>query len=79
MAWRVVEHGAQRWQVSVAAERRADSPTWNLILSFRSAEPARRTFWAAYPLHSPSRAALFARAAQIPDESLAALLAEYVD
>jgi hypothetical protein len=79
MAWRVVEHGAQRWQVSVAAERRADSRTWGLILSFRSAEPAHRAFWAEYPLHSPSRAALFAQAEQISDESLAAFLAEHVD
>jgi hypothetical protein len=76
MVWRVVEHDARRWNVSIAAERRANSPQWNLVLSFRPAEVGQRSIWATYPITSTSRAALFAQAEQISDAALAALLAE---
>jgi len=80
MAWRVVEVGAQRWNVSVAAERRPSSPLWFLVLSFRAAGPGpgpgRPAVWASYPFESASKAALYSRAESIPDDELAALLIE---
>ena len=76
MAWRVVEHDDRRWNVSIAAERRANSPHWNLVFSFRPADIGQRSFWATYPLSSASRAALFAQAEQLPDDAIAAFLAE---
>lgn len=78
MAWRVVEVGAQRWNVSVAAERRPSSPLWFLVLSFRAAGPGpgRPAVWAPYPFESASKAALYSRAESIPDDELAALLIE---
>lgn len=79
MAWRVVEHGDRRWNVSVAAERRANSPEWNLVFSFRCTEPESRTLWATYPLSSASKAALFAQAEKLPTATLAAFLAEHMD
>lgn len=79
MVWRVVEHGDRRWNVSVAAERRANSPEWNLVFSFRSAAPEQRTLWATYPLSSASKAALFAQAEQLSTATLAAFLAEQLD
>ena len=39
MVWRVVEHDEHRWNVSIAAERRANSPSWNLVFSFRGLDP----------------------------------------
>jgi hypothetical protein len=79
MVWRVVEHDDRRWSVSIAAERRANSPHWTLICWFRPTGVGRRSFWAAYPLSSMSRAALFAQADQIPDAALAAFLAEQLE
>jgi hypothetical protein len=76
MVWRVVEHDDRRWNVSLAAERRANSPNWNLVFAFRSAEPGQRSIWATYPLSSASKAALFAQAERIPDDAITALLAE---
>jgi hypothetical protein len=76
MAWRVLDHAGQRWNVSLAAERRPDSPGWNLVFSFRGADPAQRSIWAAYPLSSSSKAALFARAERISDHDLIDLLTE---
>ena len=76
MAWRVVEHDDRRWNVSLAAERRANSPNWNLVFAFRSAEHGQRPIWATYPLSSSSKAALFAQAEKIPDAAITALLAE---
>lgn len=76
MAWRVVEHDDRRWLVSIVAERRPNSPQWNLVFSFRPADPGQRPVWATYPLSSASRAALFAQAEQIPDDAITALLAE---
>lgn len=79
MAWRVLEHAERRWHVSVAAERRANAVQWTLVFSFRAAPPEQRSFWVTYPLSSPSRSALFAQADRIPDETLAAILAEHVE
>lgn len=76
MVWRVVEHDDRRWNVSLAAERRANSPTWNLVFTFRSAESGHRSIWATYPLSSASKAALFAQAEKIPDDAITAILAE---
>ena len=79
MAWRVVERDDRRWNVSIAAERRANSPHWSLICWFRPCGDGQRSFWAPYPLSSVSRAALFAQADQIPDAALAALLAQHLE
>jgi hypothetical protein len=78
MVWRVVEHGDRRWNVSIAAERRANSPQWILVFSFRPTDLGQRSFWATYPLSSTSRSALFAQAEQISDDALAAFLAEHL-
>jgi hypothetical protein len=78
MVWRVVEFDDRRWNVSIAAERRANSPQWNLVFSFRPTDPGQRSLWVTYPLSSASRSALFAQAAQIPDDALTALLAEHL-
>jgi hypothetical protein len=74
MAWRVLEHADQRWNVSIAAERRPNSPHWNLVFSFRSTDAGQRPVWADYPLSSSSKSALFARADRISDDDLIALL-----
>jgi len=79
MAWRVVEHAARRWNVSIAAERRANSPQWTLVFAFRPVDQGQRSIWATYPLSSASRAALFAQADRIPDDAIAALLAAQLD
>jgi len=76
MVWRVVEHDERRWNVSPVAERRANSPNWTLVFSFRPLEPGQRSVWASFPLTSASRAALFAQAEKIPDDALTALLSE---
>jgi hypothetical protein len=78
MAWRVLEHGGRSWNVSIAAERRPNSPQWHLVFSFRAADPGQRSIWATYPLASSSKAALFARADRISDKDLVALLAEHI-
>ena len=79
MAWRVVEHGDRRWNVTIAAERRANSPVWNLVFSFRCASTERQSFWATYPLSSSSKAALFAQAEQLSNDTLAAFLSKHLD
>jgi hypothetical protein len=79
MAWRVVEHGNRRWNVTVAAERRANSAQWNLIFSFRCADTERQSFWATYPVSSSSKAALFAQAEKLSNEALTAILSEHLD
>jgi len=76
MAWRVLEHDDRRWTVSIAAERRANSPHWNLVFSFRPTDVGQRSIWATYPVASSSKAALFARAEALSDDALTALLAE---
>ena len=76
MVWRVVEHGDRRWNVSVAAERRAHSAEWNLVFSFRPASADGQSVWVAYPISSASKAALFAQAEKLSDDALAAVLSE---
>jgi hypothetical protein len=76
MAWRVVEHDDRRWAVTIAAERRANSPHWNLVFSFRPTDVGQRLIWATYPVASSSKAALFAQAEKLSDDALTALLAE---
>jgi hypothetical protein len=78
MAWRVVEYDDRRWTVSLAAERRANSPQWNLVFSFRADRAGQRSIWVTYPLSSSSKAALFAQAEQLSDTALAAFLAEHL-
>jgi hypothetical protein len=79
MVWRVVEHGDRRYNVSVAAERRANSAEWNLVFSFRCANPQGASFWATYPLSSSSKGALFAQADKLSDDAIAAFLAQHLD
>jgi hypothetical protein len=75
MAWRVLEHAGQTWNVSIAAERTPNSSQWNLVFSFRTADPSRRLIWAPYPLTSSSKAALFAQADRLSNKDLQDLLA----
>ena len=79
MAWRVVEHGDRRWSVTVAAERRANSAVWNLVFSFRCTSTGRQSFWVTYPLSSASKAALFAQAEQLSNDTLTAFLSQHLD
>ena len=79
MVWRVVEHDDRRWNVTVAAERRANASQWSLVFSFRCTEPEPRTLWATYPLSSASKAALFAQADQLSSDTIAAFLAQHLD
>jgi hypothetical protein len=74
MAWRVLEHAEQRWSVSIAAERRPNSPQWHLVFSFRGTDPGQRSVWAAHPMSSSSKSALFAQADRISNDDLIALL-----
>lgn len=75
MAWRVVEFGQRKWSVSLAAERRAHSQRWNLVLSFRTRDGDERFFWSEYPLSSVSRSVLLQQAERIPDAKLTEFLA----
>jgi len=79
MAWRVVEHDDRRWHVSIAAERRPNSPYWNLVFAFRPTDVGQCSIWATYPLTSASKAALFAQAEQLADDTIAAFLAEQLE
>lgn len=76
MPWRVLEHAERSWNVSIAAERRPDSPHWNLVFSFRTSDPGQRSVWGTYPLSSSSKAALFAQAERVSNNDLATLLAQ---
>jgi hypothetical protein len=76
MPWRVLEHAEQRWNVSIAAERRPNASAWSLVISFRAANDPRRSLWVSYPLESHSKGMLFAQAERISDDRLAAALAE---
>ncbi len=75
MAWRVVECGERQWNVSLAAERRAPSKTWNLVFSFRPRDGDAAPIWAEYPMSSTSRSFLLQQAERIPDARLAELIA----
>lgn len=74
MAWRTLEHDGRRWNVSIAAERGPDSSQWNLVFSFRAADPGQRSIWAPYPISASSKAALFAQADRLSDKDLVELL-----
>ena len=76
MPWRVLEYAERRWHVSMAAERRPNSPHWNLAFSFRASEPGQRSVWGTYPLSSSSKAALFAQADRVSNDYLVALLTQ---
>ncbi len=76
MAWRVVQHGDERWMISPAAERHPGGQEWRLAFLFRAAGSRARSFWATYPAPSASKALLFARAEHIPDDQLTAILSE---
>jgi hypothetical protein len=75
VAWRVLEHAGRMWNVSLAAERRPNSPQWHLVFSFRPGEPGQRSIWAQYPLASSSKSTLFVQANRISDKDLIELLA----
>ena len=75
MAWRVLEHAGQSWNVSLAAEKSPNSSQWNLVFSFRTTDEARRLIWAPYPLTSSSKAALYAQADRLSNKDLQELLA----
>jgi hypothetical protein len=76
MAWRVLDHAQRRWNVSIAAERRSNSPQWNLVFSFRPSDPGQRSVWGTYPISSSSKAALFAQAERVSNDDLVTLLAQ---
>ncbi len=76
MAWRVVQHGDERWMISPAADRHPGGQEWRLAFLFRAAGSRARSFWATYPAASASKALLFARAEHIPDDQLTAILSE---
>ena len=78
MAWRTVEFAESVWHVTYAAERRANSSAWQLILSFRTAAGPKSSFWAPYPLESSSKSSLFAMAERIPHDRLTEVLAEHM-
>ncbi len=78
MAWRVVEHDQTVWHVTCAAERRANSSAWALVLSFRAAAGPKTAFWAPYPLEASSKSSLFSMAERIPHDRLTAVLAEHL-
>jgi hypothetical protein len=76
MPWRVLKHADRHWNVSMAAERRPNSPHWNLVFSFRGSDPGQRSVWGTYPLSSSSKAALFAQADRVSNDDLVALLTQ---
>jgi hypothetical protein len=76
MAWRTVEVDDRLWNVTLAAERRAPREQWQLVLAFREKEGGAGPVWAEYPLSSSSRSSLLVEAERIPNERLAALLAD---
>ena len=78
MPWRQVEIGDQVWNISIAAERQANSDQWGLVLSFRGAGPNPRRFWAPYPFQASSKAAIYSRAETLSDQELATVLTEHL-
>ena len=78
MPWRTVEFADAVWHVTYAAERRANTSTWQLVLSFRAAAGPKTAFWAPYPLESSSKSSLFSMAERIPHDRLTSLLAEHL-
>ncbi|MGE0443417.1 MAG: hypothetical protein AB7L66_11770 [Gemmatimonadales bacterium] len=78
MAWRVLEVGDDVWNVSMAAERRANSDQWELVLSFRSSGPTPRRFWAPVDMQSSSKATIYAQAEKLSDRELIELLNDHL-
>lgn len=80
MAWRIIATDSEVWHVQAAAERRANAQLWQLILSFRAANPdrPRRNFWAPYPLESVSKSSLFLQADRITDDALREVLQQHI-
>lgn len=78
MAWRVIEVRDEVWNVSIVAERRANSENWELVLSFRSSGPIPRRFWAPVPMQSASKATIYAQAEKLSDRELVELLNEHL-
>ncbi len=78
MAWRVLETGDETWNISIAAERRANSNQWGLVLSFRSSGPTPRRFWAPVPIQSTSKATLYTQAEKLSDRDLVELINEHL-
>jgi len=78
MPWRVLDVGNEVWNVSFAAERRANSNQWEMVLSFSSTGPKARRFWAPYPIRATSKAAIYTQAETISDRDLAGALNEYL-
>ncbi len=79
MAWRVLEVGDETWNISVAAERRANTDQWGLVLSFRSSGPIPRRFWAPVEAHqSSSKASCYSQAEKLSDRELVELLTQHL-
>ena len=78
MAWRVLEVGDEVWNISIAAERRANSEQWGLVLSFRSGGPKPKRFWAPVPMAPSSKATVYAQAEKLSDRELIELLTEHL-
>lgn len=76
MAWRVIQIDDERWNVTLAAERRDGTAGWSLVLGFRAAAGGQRAFWVPWPVESASKAAVYAQAERIPDDQLAQVLTE---
>ena len=90
MPWRVIAHGGQVWHVDAIAERRPNTESWQLALSFRTAAGrsggaaatggskagGRQAFWTLYPLEATTKSSLFIQAERIPDDALSQVLAE---
>ena len=78
MPWRVLDIGDQVWNVSFAAERRANSNQWEMVLSFSSAGPHPHRFWIPYAIHATSKAAIYTQAETVSDQDLASVLNDYL-
>jgi hypothetical protein len=80
MAWRIIATDTEVWHVHAAAERRANAPLWQLMLSFRATttDRPRRNFWAPYPLESVSKSSLFFQADRITDDALREVLQQHI-
>jgi len=72
MAWRVIQQGDRRWQVSIATERRPNMSGWSLVFCFRS--PGHRAIWAPSSETSLSKADLYRYAEGIREADLLDLL-----
>jgi hypothetical protein len=78
MAWRVLELGDDVWNVSVAAERRASSDQWELVLCYRSNGNPPKRFWATTPMQSSSKGSLYSLAEKLSDRELLGYLNEHL-